>query len=161
MGRIRNTTRRIELEAQSLSMKQNTRKHEELKKLLEAKQGDAQIQLPCFHVPYPRNPNFEGRTEVLDDIAKHFEKSNDELRIYALHGLGAVGKTQTALEFAYRSSEAQAYDAIFWISADLRPDQDIVDALTKLGRIKEDHKFNAQQCRSHLLNWLQGTGMIS
>ena len=69
-----------------------------------------------FSVSYERNPYFSGRDDFLDRL---FHELNDEQprrhnhRI-ALYGLGGVGKTQTALEYAYRHQEDYAY--VFWVS---------------------------------------------
>ncbi|KAF3234347.1 hypothetical protein TWF217_003777 [Orbilia oligospora] len=70
-----------------------------------------------FHMPFFRNNNFVGRVEILNEVHEHFSDSNpvDTPRIFALIGTGGMGKTQTALEYAYR--HRGDYTAIFWISA--------------------------------------------
>src|SRR6266568_6678757 len=69
-------------------------------------------------VPYPRNPFFAGREEILE--ALHTQLGVDHTVVLtqssALHGLGGVGKTQIALEYAYR--HALEYSAVFWIGAE-------------------------------------------
>ncbi|WP_144120793.1 FxSxx-COOH system tetratricopeptide repeat protein [Catellatospora sichuanensis] len=58
---------------------------------------------PCptaFRLP-PRNPNFTGRQDVLSLIDKAFTSSRSA-RVQAIRGLGGVGKTQIAIEYAYR-----------------------------------------------------------
>jgi tetratricopeptide (TPR) repeat protein/transcriptional regulator with XRE-family HTH domain len=73
---------------------------------------------PHWLVPLPRNPFFTGRTEVLE--ALHTQLGADQTialtQSSALHGLGGVGKTQTALEYAYRY--ALEYSAVFWIGSE-------------------------------------------
>src|SRR6266704_1050136 len=73
---------------------------------------------PYWHVPFPRNPFFTGREEILE--ALHTQLGVDRTvaltQSTALHGLGGVGKTQIALEYAYR--HAFEYNAVFWIEAE-------------------------------------------
>ena len=73
---------------------------------------------PHWSVPFPRNPYFTGREEILE--ALHAELDSDLAvaltQSSALHGLGGVGKTQIALEYAYR--HALEYSAVFWIGAE-------------------------------------------
>ncbi len=73
---------------------------------------------PYWHVPLPRNPYFTGREEIL--VALHTQLGVNQAvaltQSCALHGLGGVGKTQIALEYAYR--HALEYSAVFWIGAE-------------------------------------------
>src|SRR6266568_1125947 len=73
---------------------------------------------PYWHVPFPRNPFFTGREEILE--ALHTQLGVDRTvaltQSTALHGLGGVGKTQIALEYAYR--HAFEFNAVFWIEAE-------------------------------------------
>ena len=70
------------------------------------------------------NPDFVGREHVLEQIAKALLPSrtkfvsseSEDLKRFALCGLGGVGKTEIAIEFALRYKDA--YDAVFWIRAD-------------------------------------------
>ena len=65
-----------------------------------------------WHLPSLRNPFFTGREDILDTL--HRSLSTNQAS-YILHGLGGIGKTQIAVEYAYR--HAQEYTAIFWIGA--------------------------------------------
>ncbi|KAF3174044.1 hypothetical protein TWF751_005184 [Orbilia oligospora] len=70
-----------------------------------------------FHMPFFRSNSFVGRAETLKQVHEYFSDSNlvDTPRIFALIGTGGMGKTQTALEYAYR--HRHDYTAVFWISA--------------------------------------------
>src|SRR5690348_16904292 len=73
---------------------------------------------PLWGVPFPRNPFFTGREAILEELHAHLkvDKAATLVQAYALQGLGGVGKTQTALEYAYR--HALEYNAVFWIEAE-------------------------------------------
>ncbi|MFI9828793.1 FxSxx-COOH system tetratricopeptide repeat protein [Streptomyces sp. NPDC051913] len=62
-----------------------------------------------------RNPDFVGR----DDVLRHVREAllaDHRAAIQVLHGLGGVGKTQIAVEYAHRF--AGQYDIVWWIDAE-------------------------------------------
>lgn len=73
---------------------------------------------PHWLVPFQRNPFFTGREEILETLHKQLGTDQEVslIQSLALHGLGGVGKTQIALEYAYR--HALEYSAVFWIEAE-------------------------------------------
>ncbi|MEO6890736.1 MAG: helix-turn-helix transcriptional regulator [Ktedonobacteraceae bacterium] len=68
-------------------------------------------------VPYSRNAFFTGRDELLHEL--HMRLSRDPISAlppsWALSGLSGIGKTQVALEYAYRYRHE--YRAVFWVNA--------------------------------------------
>ncbi|KAI9658337.1 MAG: hypothetical protein M1821_002470 [Bathelium mastoideum] len=70
----------------------------------------------CFDVPFSRNPHLVGRTPHIAQLeAQMFAK--DQSRKVAIVGLGGVGKTQIALELAYREKDRYPDCSIFWVPA--------------------------------------------
>jgi tetratricopeptide (TPR) repeat protein len=67
-----------------------------------------------WHVP-ARNPGFTGRETLLGTVRDRL-LSGDRAVVQALHGMGGVGKTQTAVEYAHRF--ANSYDLVWWIDAE-------------------------------------------
>lgn len=78
-------------------------------------------------VPNPRNPHFTGRDEVLRQLAQFLLPAIPGtptsihqamlVQTRALTGLGGIGKTQIAVEYAYRSREQGHYTHTLWINA--------------------------------------------
>jgi class 3 adenylate cyclase len=76
-----------------------------------------------WNVP-PRNRYFTGRDDLLAELRRRLRAGDARLVVQALYGLGGVGKTQLALEYAHRF--AADYDVVWWIDAEqpvLIPDQ--------------------------------------
>jgi tetratricopeptide (TPR) repeat protein/transcriptional regulator with XRE-family HTH domain len=87
----------------------------EMRQLLEA---SFTAPVPPVVIPYPRNPLFTGREELLESIhqrlsAGHVAGLNQS---FALVGLAGMGKTYLALEYAYRYG--LEYSAVLWIDAE-------------------------------------------
>jgi DNA-binding XRE family transcriptional regulator len=110
---------------------------------------------PHWLVPLPRNPFFTGREEILQ--ALHAQLGADQAialtQSSALHGLGGVGKTQIALEYAYR--HALHYSAVFWIGA--QTDEHVISSLLclaeTLGLPERDEK-DQQRVVMAVQRWL-------
>ncbi len=68
-----------------------------------------------WRVP-PRNPHFTGRDGMLAELRRRLSAGEGTLMVQALYGLGGVGKTQLALEYAHRF--AADYDLVWWIDAE-------------------------------------------
>jgi cellulose biosynthesis protein BcsQ len=83
-----------------------------------------------WNVP-ARNVTFTGRALVLDRLRDSLQEGMSDVspRPHALSGLGGVGKTQVALEYAYRFMAD--YDLIWWISAE--EVDNVVASLAELG----------------------------
>ncbi|MCL2284361.1 MAG: FxSxx-COOH system tetratricopeptide repeat protein [Fibromonadales bacterium] len=72
--------------------------------------------LPFHNLPFIRNIYFTGRDSIFKDICSGFEGGNAILLTQVITGMGGLGKTQVALEYAYRY--ACKYDCIWWVQAE-------------------------------------------
>ena len=72
---------------------------------------------PIWNVPYQRNPIFTDREVELERLYKALKETKHEVskQPQAVSGLGGIGKTQIAIEYAYRFHKD--YQAVFWIRA--------------------------------------------
>ncbi|KAL8364594.1 hypothetical protein RB595_003740 [Gaeumannomyces hyphopodioides] len=69
---------------------------------------------PFATIPFPRDRDFVDRGDILDQLRQRcFEPAG---RV-ALVGLGGIGKSQLAIEFAHRTAEETPNIWIFWIHA--------------------------------------------
>ena len=71
-----------------------------------------------WNIPYGRNPLFTGREDVLQELHEQLDAPAESVyspETQAISGLGGIGKTQTAIEYAYRHREEYRY--VLWVSA--------------------------------------------
>jgi transcriptional regulator with XRE-family HTH domain len=84
-------------------------------------------EIALWTVSYARNPHFTGRDDLLAQLTQQFSAQDSGqptgIRLaaltqsYAIKGLGGVGKTQIAVEYAYRSHQQGRYTHTIWINA--------------------------------------------
>lgn len=112
-----------------------------------------------WSVPFLRNHYFTGRERILARLHKALTAENTVAltQTRAISGLGGIGKTQTALEYAYRYAEE--YEAIFWVRAasedTLRTD---MAALADLLHLPERQETNQNRVIAAVKQWLEEHG---
>jgi nucleoside phosphorylase/tetratricopeptide (TPR) repeat protein len=78
----------------------------------------AEPRSPVWMVPRRRDPHFVGREEELDALRAALAMTGTSALTQpaAVHGLGGVGKTLLAVEYAHRHGED--YSAVLWLNAE-------------------------------------------
>lgn len=115
------------------------------------------VKLPCFMIPYGLNLRFFGRAvefrSLKDALDPNHATGDNRLRAVGIHGLGGVGKTQLALQYANTSMDV--YEVIAWISAEtqIKLVQSLSTLANKLGLVDgatEDDYQNIGKVRDWL-----------
>lgn len=102
------------------------------------------------HLPILKNDLFTGRAADLRWIADTLASGRPAA---LLHGMGGVGKTQLAAEYARR--HADDYQVVWWVTAETDTEADagydkLAQALNLPGRVAT----NAEQTRNAVLDWM-------
>jgi len=73
-----------------------------------------------WNIPYARNPVFTGREQLLAQLEAALKPGKavalSQPQVQAISGLGGIGKTQIAIEYAYQ--HRQDYRVVLWSRAD-------------------------------------------
>jgi tetratricopeptide (TPR) repeat protein len=104
-----------------------------------------------------RNPNFTGRRELLESLRANLRAGvrGAVLHTEAVHGLGGVGKTELALEYAHRY--ATDYDLMWWVVAERPPT--VATSLVELaGRLGIGEAAEPAETIGELFDELRGQG---
>jgi len=123
---------------------------------------------PLWTVPYRRNPYFTGRDELFDLLDSHLaaakqDQSSTTRRValtqpQAMTGLGGIGKTQIAVEYAYRCREQGVYTHTLWIHA--ASEEAMVTSFTALAALLPAFAARNQTDQQKVVNaikaWLEG-----
>jgi tetratricopeptide (TPR) repeat protein len=87
--------------------------------LLSASNPAPSSDMPAFwNIPYPPNPFFLGRDELMLQLHDQLQSGPPAAltQPQAISGLGGIGKTQLATEYAYRYRHE--YKAVLWVRAE-------------------------------------------
>ena len=107
------------------------------------------------NIPITRNPYFTGRQQLLQSLHDNLSTARMAAltQAQALYGLGGVGKTQSAAEYAYRYGEE--YTHVFWVLAATQ-DSLIADfvKLAQLLDLREKDQQDQQQIVTAVKRWL-------
>ncbi len=122
----------------------------------EIKQNDHRFIPSLWNIPHRRNPLFTGREELLTCLRSTLstKKVTGVTQIQALSGLAGIGKTQIAIEYAYRYRDE--YSAILWLRAETH-DVLIEDAavLAELLKLPEKDEQDQSKIIKAIKHWLE------
>ena len=116
----------------------------------------ANVEFPIFEVPYSRNYNFTGLESTITDLRRTFNATDKAIIPQAITGMGGIGKTQIAVEYAYRYQNE--YDLVWWIHSEESSTLS-ADYLALANRLQLPVKTSAEQrvFVNMARHWLEGT----
>lgn len=120
-------------------------------------------RLPCFSLAsYSRNPDFIGRTGVFSRMDQYLlprptptdTGEAQTSRVFSLCGMGGVGKTDLAIEYAYTRQDA--FGAVFWLEAGgvSQLISDFAGISIKLGLESPEEAQDLESSRAIVKAWL-------
>jgi transcriptional regulator with XRE-family HTH domain len=129
--------------------------------------GALSEETALWTVPYARNPHFTGRDDLLQQLEQRSagEQPGQPMSIrqvaltqtQAIKGLGGIGKTQIAVEYAYRARVQGRYRDTIWISA--ASEETILTSFVELARLPPaivgQEETNPHNIFAAILRWLE------
>ncbi|KAJ2981226.1 hypothetical protein NUW58_g6738 [Xylaria curta] len=119
--RIKRISVTIESEADMTRMRNDEERYKEVLELLsdmKMSESGTNKRTQYNNIPFISNTKFSGRKDLLDKIHNvlNLNSPSPMLKSMALFGMGGVGKTQIAVQYAYQN--LQHFEVILWVAAD-------------------------------------------
>lgn len=109
---------------------------------------------PCWNnVPFPQNPYFTGRKGLLEHLHRILRAKKTVALSQAISGLGGIGKTAAAIEYAYRYGPE--YEAVLWVNADSETLVSSFAALAAVLNLPEQHERDQPLVVEAVKRWLR------
>ena len=110
-------------------------------------------------IPFQRNPFFMGRDDILHQL--HYILNKEHMGVHhrscTLNGLSGIGKTQLALEYAYRY--ADNYTGVFWIEAETAGSlMSSLIAIADILNLPEKQEQKQDRIMAAVTHWLNNHG---
>ncbi|KAI9888223.1 MAG: hypothetical protein M1814_000954 [Vezdaea aestivalis] len=123
------------------------------------KSDSREPNFPIHLVNIPENHDFIGREMELEALHTILVKDHSEAKpkSCAIHGMGGIGKTETALKFTYQYRNC--FDAVFWVSADPEQETETLRTFGNIGRrlnMFDSDAYNDPEV-DVVLHWLETT----
>jgi tetratricopeptide (TPR) repeat protein len=108
------------------------------------------------NLPFPKNPFFTGRKTYLELLEYHFNENGNNV-IVSISGLGGIGKTQLALEYAHRCCNSEKYRAVLWVNAANKATLETSYlSLANLLQLPEKSEREVDRIVQAVMGWLRG-----
>ncbi|KAG9254828.1 P-loop containing nucleoside triphosphate hydrolase protein [Emericellopsis atlantica] len=119
--RIKRMSSSVESEADMARMRKDETQYKEVLQLsnaMKVKPSNKPERIWYNNIPFAANTKFSGRHDILNAVGEALvpETTASMLKSIALFGLGGVGKTQIAVQYAYQNMDK--FDIILWVAAD-------------------------------------------
>ena len=107
-----------------------------------------------WNIPYARNRFFTGREELLNQLHMQLTKERNSnaavaalTQPQAIKGLGGMGKTQIAVEYAYRYHDM--YPVTLWVNA--ATEETLITSFVAIADILRHSREKTRQIKRRLL----------